>query len=55
MRDGIRMIRDVVRQPSLAPFVDGEIAPGPGGPPMPTSRLMSVRRWARCTTRSGHA
>ena len=28
MRDGIRMIRDVVRQPALAPFVDGEIAPG---------------------------
>jgi 4-pyridoxate dehydrogenase len=28
MRDGIRMIREVVRQPSLASFVDGEIAPG---------------------------
>ncbi len=28
MRDGIRMIRDVVRQPALAPFVDGEITPG---------------------------
>jgi 4-pyridoxate dehydrogenase len=28
MRDGIRMIRDIVCQPALAPFVDGEIAPG---------------------------
>ena len=28
MRDGIRMIREVVRQPALAPFVDGEITPG---------------------------
>ena len=25
---GVRMIRDVARQPALAPFVDGEIAPG---------------------------
>jgi 4-pyridoxate dehydrogenase len=28
MRDGLRMIRDLVRQPALAPFVDGEITPG---------------------------
>jgi 4-pyridoxate dehydrogenase len=28
MRDGFRMVRDIVRQPALAPFVDGEIAPG---------------------------
>ena len=28
MRDGIRMIREVVRQPALAPFFGGEIAPG---------------------------
>ena len=28
MRDGIRMIRELVRQPPLAPFVDGEITPG---------------------------
>jgi choline dehydrogenase/4-pyridoxate dehydrogenase len=28
MRDGIRMTRDLVRQPALTPFVDGEIAPG---------------------------
>ena len=28
MRDGIRMIRDLVRQRALAPFVGGEIAPG---------------------------
>ena len=28
MRDGIRMIRDVVRQPALEPFVGEEITPG---------------------------
>ncbi len=28
MRDGIRMIRDLVRQPALTPFFGGEIAPG---------------------------
>jgi 4-pyridoxate dehydrogenase len=28
MRDGIRMIREVVRQPALEAFVGGEIAPG---------------------------
>ena len=28
MRDGIRMIRDVVHQPPLKPFIGGEITPG---------------------------
>ena len=28
MRDGIRMIRDLVRQPALEPFFGGEISPG---------------------------
>ncbi len=28
MRDGLRMIRDLVRQPALAPFAAGEVTPG---------------------------
>lgn len=29
MRAGLRMVRQIVREPALQPFVDGEIAPGP--------------------------
>jgi choline dehydrogenase-like flavoprotein len=30
MRDGLRMIRNLVREPALAPFIGDEIAPGAG-------------------------
>jgi hypothetical protein len=29
LRDGIRLVQDVGRQASVAPFVDKELAPGP--------------------------
>lgn len=49
LRAGVRQVRQVMRQPSLQPFIDEEIQPGPG-----RVSVEDLEFWIRDVTGTGH-